>query len=324
MRCGGNHTHVVDGRPCWCGWADTPGCGFSQLPMTGPAGTLACRGRGPWVFDGKGMEMSGHIKLWDAPLRLFHWLFAGAVIAAIVTGWVGGSLMPWHGRLGLLVLGLLVFRLIWGFVGSTYACWPRIFAATFGVKDYLQGNWREAGHNPLGAFSVLAMLLLVSFQVASGLMATDDIAFQGPLYALVSSETGSALSGLHRQAKWLLLVLIGMHIAAIIYYTLVMRRPLVRAMIADGRSASIRPSRMRGAARCPPRFWRSLWVRLASGACRRWGLAAARAGGGGAQPGLVSQPTAGVGWLRDQSARNLSWQDLQLPPTSPKAFLIAA
>ena len=61
-----------------------------------------------------------------------------SVIAAIVTGWVGGSLMPWHGRLGLLVLGLLVFRLIWGFVGSTYARWPRIFAATFGVKD---SNW---------------------------------------------------------------------------------------------------------------------------------------------------------------------------------------
>ncbi|MBK3869233.1 cytochrome B [Pseudomonas stutzeri] len=177
------------------------------------------------------MEMSGHIKLWDAPLRLFHWLFAGTVIAAVVTGWVGGNLMPWHGRLGLLVLGLLVFRLIWGFVGSTYARWARIFAATVGVKDYLQGNWREAGHNPLGAFSVLAMLLLVGFQVASGLMATDDIAFQGPLHALVSSETGSALSGLHRQSKWLLLVLIGMHIAAIGYYTLVMRRSLVRAMI---------------------------------------------------------------------------------------------
>lgn len=109
------------------------------------------------------------------------------------------------------------------------------------MKDYLQGNWREAGHNPLGAFSVVAMLLLVSFQVASGLMATDDIAFQGPLHALVSSETGSALSGLHRQAKWLLLVLIGMHIAAIIYYTLVMRRPLVRAMIA-GRTQREHPS----------------------------------------------------------------------------------
>ncbi|WP_313025387.1 cytochrome b/b6 domain-containing protein [Pseudomonas lopnurensis] len=176
--------------------------------------------------------MSSHIKLWDAPLRVFHWSFAAAVIAAIVTGWVGGNLMLWHGRLGLVVLGLLVFRLLWGFVGSTYARWSRIFAATVGVRDYLQGNWREAGHNPLGALSVLAMLGLVSFQVISGLMATDDIAFQGPLYALVNSETGSALSGLHRQAKWLLLVLIGLHLAAIAWYGLVKRKPLVRAMIA--------------------------------------------------------------------------------------------
>ena len=302
-----------------------PGCGFSQLPMTGPAGTLACRGRGPWVFDGKGMEMSGHIKLWDAPLRLFHWLFAGAVIAAIVTGWVGGSLMPWHGRLGLLVLGLLVFRLIWGFVGSTYARWPRIFAATFGVKDYLQGNWREAGHNPLGAFSVLAMLLLVSFQVASGLMATDDIAFQGPLHALVSSETGSALSGLHRQAKWLLLVLIGMHIAAIIYYTLVMRRPLVRAMIA-GRTQREHPSQQDARGGSLP----AAVLAIALGVACVWGVQAVGIGCGLSRrrwrPAWTGKPADGRCRLaaRDQSARNLSWQDLQLPPTSPKAFLIAA
>jgi len=218
-----------------------PGAAFLLLPAAGSADNLACRGRGVVVVRMVGVGMSGHIKLWDAPLRLFHWLFAGAVIAAIVTGWIGGNLMPWHGRLGLFVLGLLVFRLVWGFVGSTYARWSRILGATVGVKDYLQGNWRQAGHNPLGAFSVLAMLLLVSFQVTSGLMATDDIAFQGPLYALISSETGSALSGLHRQAKWLLLVLIGMHIAAIIYYTLVMRRPLVQAMI-KGRTQREHPA----------------------------------------------------------------------------------
>lgn len=185
--------------------------------------------------------MSSHIKLWDVPLRLFHGLFAAAVVAAIATGWVGGNLMVWHGRLGLLVLGLLVFRLIWGFVGSTYARWSRIITATFGVKAYLQGNWREAGHNPLGAFSVLAMLLLVSFQVGSGLMATDDIAFQGPLHAAVGSDTSSTLSGLHRQAKWLLLGLIGLHLAAIGYYTLVMRRSLLRAIIT-GRAQREHPA----------------------------------------------------------------------------------
>lgn len=185
--------------------------------------------------------MSSHIKLWDAPLRIFHWTFAVAVVAAITTGWLGGGLMVWHGRLGLLVLGLLMFRLLWGFAGSTYARWSRILGAAFGVKSYLQGNWQEAGHNPLGALSVLAMLGLVGFQVISGLMATDDIAFKGPLYALVSSDTGSWLTGLHRQAKWLLVGFIGLHLAAIAWYTLVRRKPLVGAMI-KGRARREHPA----------------------------------------------------------------------------------
>ena len=185
--------------------------------------------------------MSSHIKLWDAPLRIFHWTFAIAVTASIATGWLGGGLMIWHGRLGLLVLGLLVFRVLWGFAGSTYARWSRILSAAFGVGSYLQGNWREAGHNPLGALSVLAMLGLVGFQVVSGLMATDDIAFKGPLYALVSSDAGNWLTGLHRQAKWLLVGFIGLHLVAIAYYALIKRKPLVRAMLS-GRAKREQPA----------------------------------------------------------------------------------
>lgn len=176
--------------------------------------------------------MSSHIKLWDAPLRIFHWSFAAAVLAAIFTGWVGGGLMVWHERLGLLVLGLLVFRLLWGLVGSTYARWSRILCSALGVRAYLQGCWREAGHNPLGSLSVLAMLGLVGFQVVSGLLATDDIAVRGPLQVLVSADTSTWLTGLHRQAKWLLVALIGLHLSAIGWYTLARRKPLVGAMIS--------------------------------------------------------------------------------------------
>src|SRR5690606_40704612 len=79
--------------------------------------------------------MSGSIKVWDAPLRLFHWLFAGSVSGAIATGWLGGNLMIWHGRLGLLVFGLLVFRLLWGVCGSTYARWSRIVSAPLDRKS---------------------------------------------------------------------------------------------------------------------------------------------------------------------------------------------
>lgn len=179
--------------------------------------------------------MSSSIKVWDAPLRVFHWLFALSVSGAIVTGWLGGNLMIWHGRLGLLVFGLLVFRLLWGVCGSTYARWSRIVSAPLRLPAYLRGQWRHAGHSPLGSLSVLALLGLVGFQVVSGLVANDDIAFQGPLYRLADSDTSAWLTGLHREAKWWLLGLIGLHVLAIAYYSLIRKRPLVRAMIS-GRS----------------------------------------------------------------------------------------
>lgn len=171
-----------------------------------------------------------YIRVWDAPLRLFHWLLAATVSAAIVTGWLGGNLMLWHGRLGLLVLGLLLFRLLWGFVGSSYARWSYILRAPLSIPAYLRGQWRQAGHNPIGALSVLAMLGLLSFQVGSGLLANDDIAFQGPLYRLVDAESSAWLTALHRQAKWLLLALLGLHLLAILLYRL-KGKALVPAMI---------------------------------------------------------------------------------------------
>jgi len=217
------------------------GSGVPRLRILVAAVNLrVCYGDGPRLEE-QGVRMSGQIKLWDAPLRVFHWTFGATVIASMITGWLGGGLMVWHGRLGLLVLGLLVFRLLWGFVGSTYARWSRILGAAAGIRSYLQGNWQQAGHNPLGALSVLAMLGLVGFQVVSGLMATDDIAFQGPLYALASSDTSSWLSGLHRQAKWLLVGVIGLHLAAIAYYTLIKRKPLVGAMLG-GRTTREHPA----------------------------------------------------------------------------------
>lgn len=176
--------------------------------------------------------MTDMIRVWDLPLRLFHWLLALAVTAALVTGWLGGNLIVWHGRLGLLILGLLVFRLAWGVLGSTYARWSRICLAPFSVLGYLRGQWSEPGHNPLGSLSVLGLLGLLALQVGTGLVANDDIAFQGPLYALVSGATSNELTGLHRQAKWLLIALIALHLSAILFYRLAKGRDLVRPMIS--------------------------------------------------------------------------------------------
>jgi len=214
--------------------------------------------------------MSDSIKVWDAPLRLFHWSLLPAVAGALLSGWLGGNLMVWHGRLGLLIFGLLAFRLLWGLLGSTYARWSRILAAPLRLGDYLGGRWREAGHSPLGALSVLALLGLLALQVLSGLAASDDIAFQGPLYRLVDADTGIWLSGLHRQAWWLLLGLIGLHLLAILYYVGVRRRPLLRAMIG-GRSPRAYPEQREASGGAP---W-ALVVALAGALLAVWAVQSA-------------------------------------------------
>lgn len=162
--------------------------------------------------------MSELIKVWDAPLRAFHWLLAGSVLGALTSGWLGGAWIDWHARLGLLVLGLLLFRLLWGVVGSSYARWSYLLASLKALPVYWRGQWRGLGHNPLGVLSVLGMLAALAFQVGTGLFADDDIALRGPLQALVSSEQSQWLTSLHRYNQWLVVALIGLHIAAILFY----------------------------------------------------------------------------------------------------------
>jgi cytochrome b len=171
------------------------------------------------------------ILIWDLPTRLFHWLLALLVAAAFVTGLQGGNLMVWHGRIGLAILGLLVFRLVWGVVGSTYARFGHFVRGPGAVIDYLRGRWQGLGHSPLAALSVLALLGLLLFQSISGLMTNDDIAFRGPLYDLVSKSTSNWLTGLHRQNVWLIGALIALHVGAVLFYRFVHKNDLVMPMI---------------------------------------------------------------------------------------------
>lgn len=169
--------------------------------------------------------------LWDLPLRVFHWSLVAAVTVAIVTGELGGAWMPWHGRAGLVIVGLLVFRLLWGVLGSATSRFTQFAPTPARLRAYLRGRWRGVGHNPLGALSVWAFMLLLSAQVATGLVADDDIATTGPLNGHVSSHLARAASGWH--AGWgadLVFALIALHLAAVAWYTLRRRAPLVRAM----------------------------------------------------------------------------------------------
>lgn len=171
------------------------------------------------------------IRLWDLPIRVFHWLLVVLIVAAVATGKVGGNAIDWHARIGLAILGLLAFRIVWGVIGSTHARFAS-FAPTPGrLAAYLRGRWHGVGHNPLGALSVFALLGLIGFQVGSGLLGNDDIAFNGPLYPLIGKALSDRFSSLHRLAADALLVLIALHVAAIAFYTFFRKERLIGPMI---------------------------------------------------------------------------------------------
>ena len=164
--------------------------------------------------------MSVRITVWDLPLRLFHWLLVLAVTGALVTINLGADWMQWHGRFGLAVVGLMVFRLAWGVLGSTHSRFASFFPSPAAIGRYCRGQWQGVGHNPLGALSVYALLGLFTFQAVSGLFASDEIAFSGPLSQAVSYSTVNTLSSWHRQTELWLYLLIGLHLLAILAYQL--------------------------------------------------------------------------------------------------------
>lgn len=172
------------------------------------------------------------VQVWDLPLRIFHWALVVAIAAAYITAEFGGSeWVEWHGRIGSLVLALLVFRVVWGFIGTQHARFRNFLPTPARVAAYLSGRWQGAGHNPLGALSVIALLLLLAAQVFTGLFANDDIAFAGPLSDSVGKSTSDWLTGWHQQIFYVLAGCIGLHIVAILFYLLVRKSNLVAPMI---------------------------------------------------------------------------------------------
>jgi len=177
-------------------------------------------------------ETSPVMRIWDLPTRIFHWLLAACVIGAIVTANLGGLWMDWHVRFGLATLGLIVFRLAWGCVGPRYARFTQFMRAPRAVVRYLRGEPSAPGHNPLGGWSVAAMLAVLGFQAGSGLFANDDILTEGPLAQYIEENASSMLTGLHQANAWLVYALVGLHLAAIAWYVGWRRKRLVRPMIS--------------------------------------------------------------------------------------------
>ena len=173
------------------------------------------------------------IRVWDLPLRLFHWLLVLCIIGSLVSVNLGGNAIQWHAYFGYCILSLLIFRIVWGFVGSTHARFVTFFPNITNIMDYLKGRAPKVlGHNPIGALSVFALLFVLTVQASTGLFVDDEVAFQGPFAKYVSNATVSFLSEIHESNQVLIYALIAIHIAAIFFYKKFKGEDLIKPMIS--------------------------------------------------------------------------------------------
>lgn len=183
------------------------------------------------------------ILVWDLPLRLFHWLLLLLVVVSFVSAKIGGNAMQIHLLSGYTILTLVLFRILWGFLGGTHARFASFVRGPAAVIAYLRGNesGRHLGHNPAGAWSVILMLAALLLQAATGLFANDDIATEGPLARLVSKALSDRITGIHYLNVKLLLALIGLHLSAIAFYFFHKRENLVKPMLTGFKDAATDP-----------------------------------------------------------------------------------
>lgn len=174
--------------------------------------------------------------VWDIFIRLFHWGLAGTVIFAWWSAEQGGNWMEAHMIAGYAVLALITFRLIWGFIGSPYARFSDFIKSPAQTLSYSKAFLRRqephyTGHNPLGGWMVISLIVLCTLQAGSGLFASDDIFTEGPLASLVSSDVSSAITGFHKAGFNILMIAVFLHLAGVIYHQGIKREPLIQGMI---------------------------------------------------------------------------------------------
>jgi len=174
------------------------------------------------------------MRVWDLPIRLFHW----AIVVLIAISYVTYQFdrLDLHRLSGYTILTLLLFRLVWGFVGSDTARFSAFLKSPFAGLRHLakfgqRGPDTQVGHNEAGGWMVLAMLALLGFQAVTGLFANDDSTFEGPLFKLVSKATSDRITGLHALSFNLIELVIVLHVAALAAYYVVKRHNLVTPMI---------------------------------------------------------------------------------------------
>ena len=162
------------------------------------------------------------MRVWDLPVRITHWLLVACVAGSWATHYAGAAWFTWHARCGYTVLVLVVFRILWGFVGTRHARFASFVRGPRAIARFVRspGDERAAGHNPLGALSVLAMLALLLLQAGTGLFANDEIAASGPFSGWVAPATSHRITAWHHKNSDLLLVLLVLHVVVVLWYAL--------------------------------------------------------------------------------------------------------
>ena len=184
--------------------------------------------------------MKRTLRIWDLPTRLFHWLLVVCIAGAVICVNIGGNLMQWHAYFGYAALSLVLFRVLWGFIGAVHSRFITFVPSPQRLFAFLSGKEGGGlGHNPLGSLSVIALLLVVGIQASTGLFTDDDIAFQGPLAKYVSNATVSLLGSIHALNSNILFGLIGLHLLAIAYYQWVKRESIVLPMIQGDKEVDV-------------------------------------------------------------------------------------
>ncbi|MBF7072536.1 cytochrome b/b6 domain-containing protein [Glaciecola sp. MH2013] len=183
------------------------------------------------------------IYVWDFPTRIFHWLLVVTFAAQYLTGELLDDAMQWHFYGGYVMLGLIIFRLLWGIVGAYYARFSQFIHGPTTTIAYAKSLNKSSyttylGHNPLGAYSIIFVMSMLLTQTVSGLFITDDIFYSGPYHSVVSDAVEDIMNMLHSNAVNAVLFFLVLHITAMILYKRLKGQALLKAMVTGRKELS--------------------------------------------------------------------------------------
>jgi cytochrome b len=190
----------------------------------------------PMTNDAAGLADPVAVRVWDWPVRIVHWAMVLLLIALLTTAKIGGDAMEWHMRAGETMLALVLFRVIWGFTGSHYARFTSFVRGPGAVIAYARSiagppNEVYVGHNPLGGWMVIALLLALLFQTGTGLFTNDDVLTEGPLVRLITKDLSDTITGFHHRNAWIVIALATAHIGAVLFYLIALKENLIKPML---------------------------------------------------------------------------------------------